>query len=108
MSEKGDQMATSPYPPEQQASNALDQEIGRLQGELGKRLRWLEEHQNSRQTLVQWSRKVTEYKDAKGQLQAGKPDYRTIFSIDRLERSIADADWHLGKLDAMKPGEVKL
>jgi hypothetical protein len=55
-----------------------------------------------------WCRKVTAYTNKQGVKVNGAADYRTVHSIDRLERSIEDADWWLGKLDAMKPGEANL
>lgn len=46
-----------------------------------------------------WSRRVTSYKRRDGTRINGVADYRTVLSIDRLERSIEDSDWWLEKLD---------
>jgi hypothetical protein len=74
-------------------------EIRRLQNELGARLARLSEHPNSRDMVPAWSRRVTSYKRKDGTRCNGVPDYRTVLSIDRLERSIEDSDWWLSKLD---------
>lgn len=74
-------------------------EIRRLQNELGARLARLSEHPNSRDMVPAWSRRVTSYKRKDGTRVNGVADYRTVMSIDRLERSIEDADWWLEKLD---------
>jgi hypothetical protein len=89
-------------PPYSQASDraeaATSAEIRKLQNDLGSRLAALAEHENSRDTVTTWCRRVTSYTDKQGHEAKGAADYRTIFRIDRLEHSIADADYWLKKL----------
>ena len=59
----------------------------------------LSEHPKSTRMVPDWSRVVTSYDRQDGTKVKGTPDWRTIYSIDRLERSIADAEWWLGELD---------
>lgn len=101
---KTEPQAETAIPPEQRAEDATKTEIHRLQLELGSRVARLAEHPNSRLMVTSWSRKVTAYKcRPKGGAERpvrGVPDYRTIFSIDRLEKSIEDADWWAAQMDA--------
>jgi len=90
------------YPPEQRAEEATKETIHSFQLRLGGLLCQLSEHANSRLMVPDWCRKVTSYKrDRKGQEQTvkGVADYRTLMSIDRLEKSVADAEWWLERLE---------
>jgi hypothetical protein len=51
--------------------------------------------------VTDWCREVTSYEGRDGPVR-GVADYRTVMSIDRLERSIADAEWWLTQLQAGK------
>lgn len=86
--------------PSDRAEQATDATIRKLQIELGTRLAKLSEHENSRLMLPDWCRKATCYDRKDGTRVQGVADYRTIYSIDRLEKSIADADRWLKRLDA--------
>ncbi len=85
--------------PADRAEAETQGEIRRLQNELGARLARLSEHPNSRDMVPAWSRRATAYKRKDGTRINGVADYRTVLSIDRLERSIEDADWWLSELD---------
>ncbi len=85
-------------PPEQRAEDATNATIRRLQLTLGSKLAALAEHPNSRRMVPSWCREVTSYKGRDGPVK-GVPDYRTVSSIDRLEKSIEDAEWWLGELN---------
>jgi len=94
-------------PPEQRAEEATDATIRRLQLELGSWIARLAEHPNSRQMVPAWSREVTSYTRGDGTKVRGVPDYRTVNSIDRLERSLEDAQWWWEELESGKViGEV--
>lgn len=80
------------------AEAATNEHIRRLQLELGALLARLEEHPNSRRRIWDWCREVTAYDKPDGTRVKGIADFRTIFRIDRLERSIEDAKWHLEQL----------
>jgi len=58
----------------------------------------LAEHPNSRDMLAAWTRCVTSWTRKDGSKAKGEADYRNVTSIDRLEKSIADADWWLERL----------
>ena len=88
-----------PLPPEQRAEDATKATIRSLQLRLGALLCRLAEHPNSRRMVPDWCREVTAYDKQDGTRVKGAADYRTVMSIDRLERSIADAEWHLGELE---------
>lgn len=88
-----------PPPPEQRAEDATKKTIHGLQLTLARKLTDLEEHPNSRQSLTAWCREVSSYDRADGTKVRGVADYRTIQSIERLERSISDADWWMGELN---------
>ncbi len=88
----------SPFP-EQRAEDATKARIRHLQLELGKRLTALVEHPRSRRQVHEWCREVTAYEGRDGPVK-GVADYRTVASIDRLEKSIADAEWWFNKLEA--------
>jgi hypothetical protein len=96
----------APLPPEQRAEEATKATIRRLQLELGKRLATLAEHPRSRRMVPEWCREVTAYEARDGTKVRGVADYRTVMSIDRLERSIEDADWWLGQLNGAADAEV--
>ena len=81
------------------AETAVVQEIRKLQNELGSRLARLAEHPNSRFMVPEWSRRATSYTRKDGTKVPGVADYRTVSSIERLERSIADADRWLKRLE---------
>lgn len=83
----------------QRAEDAVRAEIRRLQNELGARIIRLAEHANSRDMVPAWSRRVTSWTRQDGSKAKGEPDYRNVGSIDRLEKSIADADWWLERLE---------
>lgn len=88
-------------PPEQRAEHATRDTIRSLQVRLGKLLAQLEAHPRNRdpaRTVVEWCRTCTAYDRQDGTRAKGVADYRTIESVDRLERSIADAEWWLAKL----------
>lgn len=87
----------SPFP-EQRAEQATQAEIDRLQLAYGARLAKLAEHPNSRQMVTGWCRTTSSYK-RDGQSVGGVADFRTIQSIPRLEKSIADCDWWYEQLD---------
>lgn len=80
------------------ADAQTEQEIRKLQNTLGSLLARLAEHKNSRLMVPAWCRRVTRYGKGDG-AREGAADYRTIRSIGRLEKSIADAKWWLEKLD---------
>lgn len=82
-------------------------EIRKLQNELAGRLARLSEHPNSREMVPSWSRRATSYTRKDGTRVQGVSDYRTISSIERLERSIADADRWLQRLDEGPLEEAK-
>ena len=82
-------------------------EIRKLQNELAGRLARLSEHPNSREMVPSWSRRSTSYTRKDGTKVQGVSDYRTISSIERLERSIADADRWLQRLDEGPLEEAK-
>jgi hypothetical protein len=82
-------------------------EIRKLQNELAGRLARLSEHPNSREMVPSWSRRATSYTRKDGTKVQGVSDYRTISSIERLERSIADADRWLQRLDEGPLEEAK-
>lgn len=86
-------------PPTERAERALDSTVRSLQLRLGGLIAQLAEHPESRQMVAEWSREVTAYEKADGTKVRGVPDFRTLYSIDRLERSISDAEWHLAELD---------
>lgn len=88
-----------PRLPADVAESAVTDEIRRLQNELGARLARLAEHENSREMVPSWSRKATSYTRKDGTKVPGVADYRTITSIERLEKSIADADRWLNRLE---------
>ena len=88
-----------PRLPSDRAEQALTDEIRRLQRELGTRIARLSEHPKSQDMVPAWTRRVTAYDRKDKTKVAGVADYRTLTSIDRLEKSIADADWWLEKLD---------
>ena len=89
----------APLPPEQRAEDATKATIRSLQLKLGSLLCRLAEHPLSRRQVPDWCREVTAYDKADGTRVRGVADYRTVMSIDRLEKSIADAEWHLGELE---------
>lgn len=95
-------------PPEQRAEEATKGTIRGLQLKLGGMLTTLAEHPNSRIMVPDWCRKVTSYESkrngggAEARMVRGVADYRMISSIDRLERSIEDAQWWLEELEAGK------
>lgn len=91
-----------PPAPEQRAEDETRRTITHLQLALAGKLAALSEHPNSRQSLTAWCREVSSYERADGTKVKGVADYRTITSIDRLERSISDADWWLEELEAGK------
>lgn len=86
-------------PPEQRAEESTRATIRSLQLRLGALLCQLAEHPNSRQMVPAWCRAVTAYTRKDGTEVRGVADYRTLMSIDRLEKSIADAEWHLTELE---------
>lgn len=94
-----DDLPPLPPPPEERAERATKETIHSLQLRLGSLLAALSEHENSRQMVPAWCREVTSYDKADGTKVRGVADFRTIMSIDRLERSIGDAEWHLAELD---------
>ena len=85
--------------PADRAENEVTEEIRRLQNVLGGRLCKLSEHPKSDLMVPAWTKRVTAYKRKDGVSVNGVADYRTVRSIERLEKSIADADWWLEKLD---------
>jgi len=86
-------------PPVERAERAVNDAVRTLQLKLGSLIASLAEHPASRKMVPDWCRAVTAYDKADGTKVRGVPDWRTVFSIDRLERSIADAEWHLAELD---------
>jgi hypothetical protein len=88
-----------PRPPTERAETAVTDEIRRLQNALGAKLAALSEHPNSRDMVSSWTRRCTSYRRKDGTQVNGIADYRTLLSIDRLEKSIADADKWLGLLE---------
>ena len=100
----GREVTAPPRLPADRAELATTNEIRRLQNELGARIARLSEHPSSTDMVPTWCRRVTSYKNSKGVDVSGVPDYRTVLSIDRLEKSIADADWWLSKLDKEQAG----
>jgi len=99
--------------PADKAENEVTEEIRRLQNVLGAKLAMLWEHPNNRDEqgmalmVPAWTRKVTAYKRKDGVSVSGVADYRTIRSIERLEKSIQDADWWLEKLGRDEMPEVQ-
>lgn len=90
-------MATM-IPPEQRAEIATQDCIRKLQLRLGALLCQLSEHENSRLMVPDWCRKVSSYEREGGRRVKGYADYRVIMSIDRLERSVEDAESWLAEL----------
>jgi uncharacterized protein YdaU (DUF1376 family) len=88
-----------PPPPAERAEKATNDAINSLQLRLGALICQLSEHPNSRQMVPAWTREVTAYDRQDGTKVRGVADFRTVRSIDRLERSIADAEWHLAELE---------
>lgn len=88
-----------PVTPVERAEHATKAAINHAQLELAALLTKLSEHPKSTRSLPDWCRTVTAYDDRNGDRRNGVADFRTIFNLDRLERSIEDAKWHLGKLD---------
>lgn len=88
----------SPFPG-QRAEEATNAEIRRLQNELGAAIIRCVEHRNSRDMVPAWSRRITSWVRSDGTKVNGKADYRTITSIDRLQKSIDDAVWWLAELE---------
>jgi len=76
------------------AEEATKNEHRRLQQILGGLLCQLSEHRMSRRMVPAWCKAVTKYGE-----NAGVSDYRMVSSIDRLEKSIEDAQAWLKKLD---------
>jgi len=90
--------AGSPFP-EQRADDATKAMIRTLQSKFGGLLAKLSEHPKSRRMVPAWCKVCTAYdKPGVGRMD-GVSDYRTVFSIERLERSIRDAEWNLEQLD---------
>ena len=88
----------SPFP-EQLADDATKAAIRTLQSKFGGLLARLAEHPKSRRMVPAWCKVCTAYdKPGVGRMD-GVSDYRTVFSIERLERSIRDAEWNLEQLD---------
>lgn len=90
------------YPPEQRAENATKETIHGLQLRLGGLLCQLSEHENSRLMVPAWCRMVTSYETTRNgetKKHRGVADYRTVNSIDRLERSIEDAEFWVKELE---------
>ena len=85
-------------PPEERAENATKETIQSHQLRLGTLLCQLSEHENSRLMVPAWCRKVTSYEKADGKAVRGFADYRRLESIDRLEKSIGDAEFWLGEM----------
>jgi hypothetical protein len=88
-----------PPPPAERAEKATNDAINSLQLRLGALICQLSEHPNSRQMVPAWTREVTAYDRQDGTKVRGVSDFRTVRSIDRLERSVADAEWHLAELE---------
>ncbi len=88
-----------PFPGER-AEQAIKDQTRSLQLKLGALIGRLAEHPRSTRMVPDWSREVTSYERPDGTKVRGSPDWRTIFSIDRLEKSIADAEWWFNKLEA--------
>lgn len=88
-----------PPPPAERAEKATNDAINSLQLRLGALICQLSEHPNSRQMVPAWTREVTAYDRQDGTKVRGVADFRTVRSIDRLERSIGDAEWHLAELE---------
>lgn len=86
-------------PPTERAERAVNDTVRSLHLRLGEMLCRLAEHPNSRRMVHDWSRAVTSYERPDGTKVKGVPDWRTIQSIDRLERSISDAEWWLAELE---------
>ena len=90
------------YPPEQRAENATKETIHGLQLRLGGLLSQLSEHENSRLMVPAWCRMVTSYETTRNgetKKHRGVADYRTVSSIDRLERSVEDAEFWVKEMD---------
>ena len=96
---EGRKESHSYIPPTQRAEQAVNDTVRSLHLRLGELICKLSEHPNSRRMVPDWSRAVTSYDRQDGTKVRGVPDWRTIYSIDRLERSIADAEWHLAELE---------
>lgn len=86
-------------PPTERAERAVNDTVRSLHLRLAEIICKLAEHPKSRRMVPDWSREVTAYERQDGTRVRGVPDWRTIYSIDRLERSISDAKWHLAELD---------
>lgn len=86
-------------PAEEKAERATRATIQGLQAKLGSLIARLAEHPNSRRMVPDWSREVTSYTRQDGTKVRGQPDYRCVSSIDRLEKSIEDAEWWLEELE---------
>jgi len=80
------------------AEGQTELRLRKLRNTLGERLKMLAEHPNSRLSVWKWCKRVSAYKTRKGEQIEGTSDYRSINSIDRLEKSIADADWWMDKM----------
>jgi len=92
-------------PPEQRAEEQTRTAIRSLQLRFGKLLAQLEGHPaNEGKSVVEWCRACTAYDTRDGRRVRGVADYRTIESVDRLEKSIADAEWWMQKLSAKAGG----
>lgn len=88
-----------PPPPEQRAELAVTDTIHSMQLRLGGLLSKLAEHPNSRLMVPAWSSRVTSYDKSDGTHVKGRSDFRTVMSIERLEKSIGDAEWYLTEMD---------
>jgi hypothetical protein len=89
-------------PPEQRAEEATTALIRRQQLRLGALLTQLTEHEANAdpfRRVDEWCREVTSYTKPDGSKNRGVGDYRQVQSLDRLERSIGDAEWWLAKLN---------
>ncbi len=93
-------MSETVIPPEQRAEEATKAHIRKLQLNLGALLCQLSEHENSRLMVWHWCRKVTSYERKNGLDVKGFSDYRSVLSIDRLEKSIEDAEFWLERLES--------
>ena len=99
--------------PADRAENEVTEEIRRLQNVLGGKLTALVEHPNNRGEdgmalmVPAWTRRVTAYKRKDGETVKGVADYRTVRSIERLEKSIQDADWWIARLDKLDTPEAQ-
>jgi hypothetical protein len=80
------------------ADRAIGDERRSLECRLGAALTHLAEHENSRLMQPAWCKKVTGY-EKNGKSIGGVMDYRARLSLERLEKSIADAKWWLKEMD---------